>query len=34
MNLFKWLFNPEWFTFYAGGGGGQQPTSTTQTHAG
>jgi len=32
MNLFKWLFNPEWFTFYAGGGGGgQQPTNTTQT---
>lgn len=32
MNIFKWLFNPEWFTFYAGGGGGgQQPTSTTQT---
>jgi len=25
MNLFKWLFNPEWFTFYAGGGGGGQP---------
>lgn len=32
MNIFKWLFNPEWFMFYAGGGGGgQQPTSTTQT---
>jgi hypothetical protein len=31
MNIFKWLFNPEWFTFYAGGGGGGQPTSTTQT---
>lgn len=30
MNIFKWLFNPEWFTFYAGGGG-SQPTSTTQT---
>jgi hypothetical protein len=29
MNIFKWLFNPEWFTFYAGGGGGGQPTSTT-----
>ena len=26
MNIFKWLFNPEWFTFYAGGGG---PSSTT-----
>jgi hypothetical protein len=25
MNLFKWLFNPEWLTFYAGGGGGGQP---------
>jgi len=32
MNLFKWLFNPEWFTFYAGGGGGgQQPRETVQT---
>lgn len=31
MNIFKWLFNPEWFTFYAGGGGGGQPTNTTQT---
>jgi len=25
MNIFKFLFNPEWFTFYFGGGGG--PTS-------
>lgn len=32
MNLFKWLFNPEWFVFYAGGGGGgQQPRETVQT---
>ena len=32
MNIFKWLFNPEWFTFYAGGGGGgQQPRETVQT---
>jgi len=31
MNLFKWLFNPEWFTFYAGGGGGGQPRETVQT---
>jgi len=31
MNLFKWLFNPEWFTFYAGGGGGSQPRETVQT---
>ncbi len=30
MNIFKWLFNPEWFMFYAGGGG-SQPTNTTQT---
>lgn len=32
MNIFKWLFNPEWFTFYAGGGGaGSQPRETVQT---
>ena len=32
MNILKWLFNPEWFTFYAGGGGGgQQPRETVQT---
>jgi hypothetical protein len=31
MNLFKWLFNPEWFTFYAGGGGGSPPRETVQT---
>ena len=30
MNIFKWLFNPEWFTFYAGGGG-SQPRETVQT---
>lgn len=30
MNLFKWLFNPEWFTFYAGGGG-SPPRETVQT---
>lgn len=30
MNLFKWLFNPDWFTFYAGGGG-SQPRETVQT---
>ena len=28
MNLFKWLFNPNWFTFYMGGGG-SMPSSTT-----
>jgi len=26
MNIFKWLFNPDWFTFYAGGGGGPNTT--------
>ena len=32
MNIFKWLFNPEWFMFYAGGGsGGSQPRETVQT---
>lgn len=31
MNIFKWLFNPEWFMFYAGGGGGGQPRETVQT---
>jgi hypothetical protein len=31
MNILKWLFNPEWFTFYAGGGGGSQPRETVQT---
>lgn len=27
MNILKWLFSPDWFTFYmGGGGGGSQPT--------
>lgn len=30
MNILKWFFNPDWFTFYAGGGGGA-PTQTTST---
>jgi hypothetical protein len=33
MNILKWFFNPEWFTFYMGGGGGaptqQNVTQTT-----
>lgn len=31
MNLLKWLFNPDWFTFYMGGGGGGPSGPTTQT---
>jgi hypothetical protein len=31
MNILKWLFNPEWFTFALGGGGGGGPTSQTST---
>jgi hypothetical protein len=27
MNIFKWLFNPDWFTFTLGGGGGGAPAS-------
>ena len=27
MKLFKFLFNPDWFTFYMGGGAPSQPTS-------
>ena len=28
MNIFKWLFNPEWFSFgITGGGGSAAPTS-------
>ena len=26
MNIFKWLFNPDWFTFNMGGGGGPNTT--------
>jgi hypothetical protein len=26
MNIFKFLFNPDWFTFYMGGGGSSAPT--------
>lgn len=32
MNIFKWLFNPDWFTFYAGGGGGPTQTTSYQTN--
>lgn len=32
MNIFKWLFNPDWFTFYAGGGGGPSSTTSYQTN--
>lgn len=31
MNIFKWFFNPEWFTFHLGGGGGGAPTQQTVT---
>jgi hypothetical protein len=32
MNILKWLFNPEWFTFsFGGGGGGTTSTGTTYT---
>lgn len=26
MNILKWFFNPEWFTFHLGGGGSSAPT--------
>lgn len=29
MNILKWLFNPEWFTFALGGGGGGPSSSST-----
>jgi hypothetical protein len=28
MNIFKWLFNPDWFTFNMGGGGSSGPNTT------
>lgn len=31
MNIFKWLFNPDWFTFGMGGGGGGPNTTYSQT---
>ena len=31
MNIFKWLFNPDWFTFNMGGGGGGPNTTYSQT---
>jgi len=31
MNIFKWLFNPDWFTFNMGGGGGGPNTTYSNT---
>jgi len=32
MNILKWLFNPDWFTFNFGGGGGPQTSTSYQTN--
>jgi hypothetical protein len=32
MNIFKWLFNIDWFTFHMGGGGGPTQTTSYQTN--